>query len=163
MKVFINGLLAVIGVALFTFSPANAQTNISVPGTAAAEETFSGDLCGNQVNLVLKTPAANADPKLKKHFGVWGLGKWDNGMCTALAVTEINGSVATVHYFYGAGMPPNAPGMPGSFVKTDAVMKGKYLFFKSKLGYDVTYELTNGQLMAWFSTVTLSDKLQKLQ
>ena len=80
-----------------------------------------------------------------------------------LAVTEINGSVATVHYFYGAGMPPNAPGMPGSFVKTDAVMKGKYLFFKSKLGYDVTYELTNGQLMAWFSTVTLSDKLQKLQ
>ncbi|MCF8533461.1 MAG: hypothetical protein K9G48_10695 [Reyranella sp.] len=127
---------------------------------AVAQERFTGDLCGNKADLVLKTPGADANPELKKFFGVWDKGKWDYGMCNALAVTEINGNAATVHYFYGVGVGTSAP---GSFVKTDAVMKGKHLFFKSKLGYDVSYELTGGQLMGWFGTTTITDKLQKLK
>ena len=128
----------------------------------AAQDRFTGDLCGNKADVVMKTPAADANPELKKFFGVWGKGKWENNLCTALAVTEVSGNTATVRYFYGAGIPPNDT-MPNSFAKADAVMKGKYLFFKSLKGFDVSYELVNGQLMGWFGNIKLTERLQKLQ
>lgn len=129
----------------------------------AAQETFTGDICGNKVSLVLKTPGADANPELKKFFGVWGKGKWENNACTGLAVLEIKGNVATIEYFYGAGA--NSPSQPpGSFVKTDAVMKGKQLFFNSRAGYPVYYELTGeGKLNGWFSANRMIDHLQKLK
>jgi len=149
-------------VALFAFSPANAQVQKAAAPTtsmAAAQETFTGDLCGQKVNLVLKTPGADANPELKKFFGVWGKGKWDINMCNAIAMTEINGNVATVYYFYGIG---DRTSTPGFFVETGAVMKDKSLSFVRK-GYPVTYDLTDGQLMGWYGATKLSDKLQKLK
>ena len=150
-------------VAFLAFSPANAQTNkVSAPGpsVAAAQETFTGDLCGNKVvNLVLKTPGADADPEMMKRFGVWGDGEWDFGMCNAIAVTEINGKVATVHYFYGIGVGVSAPGF---VVVKDAVMKDKSLFFTRK-GYPVTYDLVNGQLTGWYGATKLTRNLKKLK
>ncbi len=127
---------------------------------AAAQQHFKGDICGNKVDIDLKVPGADANPKLKEFFGVWGKGRWSTSTCTGLIVSEINGDKATVHYYYGAG--PDAPAA-GTFTKTDAVMKGKYLFFKSLRGYDVSYEPTGNQLKGWFGTVTLTDRLQKLQ
>lgn len=133
---------------------------ISAP--VVAQDRFTGDLCGNKADVVLKAPGPDANPELKKFIGVWGKGKWENNLCTALAVTEVNGNTATVRYFYGAGMPPNDTN-PGSFVKADAVLKGKYLFFKSLKGFDVSYELVGGQLMGWFGNIKLTERLQKLQ
>lgn len=147
MKVWISSLGVVVAL-------------LSVPGMA--QDRFAGDLCGNKADVVLKAPGPDANPELKKFFGVWGKGKWINDICTALAVTEINGNTATVQYFYGAGRPPDST-VPNSFVKTDAVMKGKYLFFKSMKGYDVTYEVVDGQLMGWFGNTKLADRLQKLR
>jgi hypothetical protein len=129
---------------------------------AAAQQHFQGDICGNKADVVLKTPGADANPELKKFWGVWGKGKWDNHMCTGLVVSEINGTTATIQYFYGSGSPPDSP-VPGSFIKKDAVMKGKYLSFTSLKGYAVSYELTGGQLKGWFGNVSTSDRLQKLQ
>ncbi len=137
-----------------------AVAAIALP--AAAQQHFQGDICGNKADVILKTPGADANPELKKFFGVWGKGKWDNNLCTGLAVTEVKGNTATVQYFYGAGSGSDSP-VPGSFVKTDAVMKGKYLSFTSLKGYAVSYELTGGQLKGWFGNVSTSDRLQKLQ
>jgi len=143
----------VLGVSL-------VSTFISSP--VVAQERFTGDLCGNKADVILKTPGADANPELKKFYGVWGNGKWINDICTALAVTEVNGNTATVQYFYGAGRPPDST-VPSSFIKTDAVMKGKYLYFRSMKGFEVTYELVDGQLMGWFGNVKLAERLKKLQ
>jgi len=118
------------------------------------------DLCGNKANVILKTPGADASPELKKFWGVWGKGEWAGSICNALVVSEVNGDKATVEYFYGS-----APGVPkpGSFVSADATMKGKYLFFKSSKGSDVSYEFTGGQLNGWFGSTALDKKLQKLK
>jgi len=124
---------------------------------AAGEYT----LCGNKANVVLKTPGADADPTLKQYFGIWDNGKWSTGICNGLVVSEVNGNKATVTYYYGAG--PGASATPGSFTKTDATMKGKYLSFKSEKGADVSYELAGGELKGWFGNTELSKKLQKAQ
>lgn len=127
---------------------------------AAAQDRFAGDLCGNKVDVVMKAPAPDANPELRKFHGAWGKGKWATGICNGIVVSEVTPTSATVHYFYGTG--PGVPN-PGSFVKTDAVMKGKYLFFKSALGADVSYEMSGNQLTGWFGNTKLADPLQKLQ
>ena len=128
----------------------------------AAQDRFTGDLCGNKADIVLKTPGPDANSELKKFFGVWGKGEWDNGTCFALAVTEVNGNVATIQYFYGTGAPPDSV-VPGSFVKTDAVMKGNYLSFTSMKGFPHSYQLVGGQLKGWVGQLTIRNNLQKLQ
>jgi hypothetical protein len=127
---------------------------------AAAQQHYQGDICGNKVDVDLKAPDANANAQLKPFYGVWAKGRWSTSTCTGLIVSEINGDNATVHYYYGAG--PDAP-TPGTFTKTDAVMKGKSLYFHSLKGYELSYEMTSSGLKGWFGTTRTDQNLQKLQ
>lgn len=42
-------------------------------------------------------------------------------------------------------------------------MKGKWLYFHSLRGFEVTYELKDGQLKGWFGNISTIENLQKLQ
>lgn len=133
----------------------------ALPATAA-DQHFQGDLCGNKVDVVLKIPDASANPKLKEFFGVWGNGKWSTGTCTGLIVSEINGDKPVVHYYYGAG--PDAPAA-GVYTPADPGLKsGKWLFFHSSKGYEVSFEqVGTNQLKGWFGINKTSQNLQKIQ
>ncbi|OGC88259.1 hypothetical protein A2419_00965 [Candidatus Adlerbacteria bacterium RIFOXYC1_FULL_48_26] len=167
MNTFRTLLTAAIGVALFAFTPAHAQVVKAASPTASAaaapDQVFSGKLCDVKVDVVLKTPGADANPELKKFFGVWGEGVWENSACTALAVTEVNGNVATVLYVYGAGSN-SVSSPPGSFVIQDATVVKGQLFFKSRKGYSVYYQLTSqGRLDGQFGTNLMKRHLPKLR
>jgi hypothetical protein len=128
---------------------------------AAAQQPFSGDLCGNKANVTIKPAPAGTDPKLVAFLGVWSGGKWESGTCNALVVSEINGGKATVTYYFGRGV--DVP-TPGSFTKTDAAMSGKYLKFISLRGSTVMYEpASGGMIKGWFDSLQTVTNLKRAQ
>jgi hypothetical protein len=129
---------------------------------SAAESHFQGDLCGNKVDVVLKTPGPDANPKLKEFFGVWGNGRWTTGTCAGLIVSEINGDKPVVSYYYGSGADAAQAGV---YKPADPGLKSsKWLLFHSSKGYEVSFEPVGAkELKGWFGSVQTDKKLQKLQ
>lgn len=128
---------------------------------AAAQQRFTGDLCGNKVDTTIKAAPAGTDPKLAAYLGVWRDGKWESGTCNGLIVSEINGGKVTVTYYFGTGV--GVP-QPGSFTKTDAVLSGKYLSFLSLRGSKVMYEpAANETLKGWFDSMQTATNLKRAQ